>query len=84
MFVSKKRYQELESKFLRLLIKWDTLVDEINSKGGQVFLDHAKLNAPSQFSQSEINQLIRLCHPDKHDNSVIATEMTKKLLAMRQ
>lgn len=30
-----------------------------------------------------IKRLIRLCHPDKHGNSKLATEMTQWLLSMR-
>lgn len=37
----------------------------------------------SQFSQDEIKRLIRLCHPDKHQNSDSANEMLKKLLALK-
>jgi len=41
------------------------------------------VNGEPQFSQEDIKRLLRLCHPDRHDNSDAANEMTKKLLSMR-
>lgn len=38
----------------------------------------------AQFTQDEIKRLIRLCHPDRHNNSDIAKEITQKLLELRQ
>jgi len=40
-------------------------------------------NSNSQFSKNEIKTLIMLCHPDKHDHSVKAKDITAKLLEMR-
>ncbi len=31
-----------------------------------------------------VQDLLRLCHPDRHNGSTLATEVTKKLLAMRK
>lgn len=40
--------------------------------------------APSgQLSADEIKRLIKLCHPDKHENSKEANELTAKLLSLR-
>lgn len=36
------------------------------------------------FSQDEIRTLIRLCHPDKHNDSDSATTMTQRLLELRK
>lgn len=36
-----------------------------------------------QFSDEEINRLVRLCHPDRHGNSKASVEMTQKLMSMR-
>jgi hypothetical protein len=41
-------------------------------------------NGQSVFSDSEIQTLIRLCHPDKHGNSDAANQMTAKLLSIRR
>lgn len=38
----------------------------------------------SVLTQSHIRALLKLCHPDKHGNSKIATEVTKWLLAQRK
>lgn len=63
--------------------KWNDLVDQINQKGGEDFLKRATIGGKQQFSQDDIFNLIKLCHPDKHGNSELANEMTKKLFAMR-
>lgn len=36
------------------------------------------------LTKSDLNKLLQLCHPDKHDNSNISNEMTKKLLKIKQ
>lgn len=38
----------------------------------------------STVAPNRVEQLIRLCHPDKHDGSVLATEVTQWLLAQRR
>ena len=38
----------------------------------------------SQFTQTEIRLMIRLCHPDKHGNNRDANEITSKLLRLRK
>ena len=35
------------------------------------------------LSNKDIKRLLRLCHPDKHDNSALSTEVTKMLNDMR-
>ena len=37
----------------------------------------------STVAPSRVEQLIRLCHPDKHANSDLATDATRWLLSMR-
>jgi len=43
------------------------------------------MKSSSSFDQQTIDQLIRLCHPDRHQgkNAEAAHEITKKLLSMR-
>ena len=88
MFISRGTYDGLLTKYsimcLRysnLKVEWNDLVERINAKGGEGFLKGSK---EQQFSKSEIKQLLFLCHPDKHDNSSKATEITVKLLELRQ
>jgi len=40
-------------------------------------------NSGSSLSDKQIKRLLILCHPDKHDNSEMATEMTQLLNGMR-
>lgn len=44
-------------------------------------LESATINIP--FTRDEMTKLISLCHPDKHNDSPIATMMTQKLLELR-
>lgn len=39
---------------------------------------------PPALTQQHVRVLLKLCHPDKHRNSPIATEMTKWLLTQRE
>ena len=41
-------------------------------------------NSGSSLSGKEIRRLLMLCHPDKHDNSKAANDMTATLLKMRK
>lgn len=43
----------------------------------------SKCGESSQFSSGEIRNLIKLCHPDKHGGSVLAKDITAKLLGLR-
>ena len=78
MFVTSKKYNDLELRYYELGSKWDLLVTRINEMGGQKFLDGEAL-----LDQSEIKKLITLCHPDKHNGKDVATEMTQRLLELR-
>lgn len=68
----------------RVTGNWNELVERINAKGGEDFLEHGVLNPPSQFSKEEVDRLVRLCHPDKHNGSIVANEITKKLLKLKK
>lgn len=63
---------------VRLLNNWNELVRRINDKGGEAFLQGAIL-----LSKDDLSAMIRLCHPDKHNNSETANRITKILLEMR-
>lgn len=43
----------------------------------------ASPSAPASIRPERVKQLIRLCHPDKHGDSQVATEVTQWLLSMR-
>lgn len=68
-----------------LLDKHNSLVRRINAKGGEAFLKRATFApATSPFSQDDLQRLIQLVHPDKHDGKQMAVEMTQKLIAMKE
>lgn len=64
--------------------KWNALIKRINAKGGEQFLEHGVIKPSAQFTEEELSKLIRLCHPDKHNNSLTSNEMTVRLLAMKK
>lgn len=72
------------AKYKTLLSRWNDLVRLINQLGGMEYLERGKTVVTNQtFSQKEIETLIRLCHPDKHNNSTSATDITQRLLSIR-
>lgn len=80
MFVTKSKYDRMEFTALHWKTKFDLLQHAYN-------LLARSSNKPStkskDFSDEEVNTLIRLCHPDKHNGSSAANKMTAKLLSLR-
>lgn len=74
---------ELLVALIELRGKWDTLVDRVNVKGGEDFLDRGVL-PENLLSQEDVRKLLQLVHPDKHDGKQMAVEMTQKLLKMKE
>lgn len=93
MFVS-KRTHEAALQALRQVVanhnhlrrEWDALVSRINKLGGEAFLKSARIprSEPQPFDADDLQRLILLCHPDKHGGKAMATEMTQKLLKMKE
>lgn len=76
MFVRQSKYDALHLSNLVLTVKHETLVsehnrlvDKINEKGGEEFLQNGSLKSDPTFTQKELKVLSRLVHPDKHKNS---------------
>jgi hypothetical protein len=100
MFVTKSRFDKMkeraqfaEAEYIRVARKynnlndqWNALVARINSLGGDYFLLHAKIPADQtpQFTADDLQRLIQLCHPDRHDGKPLATQMTQKLLKVKE
>ena len=86
MFVLQSTYNTLQAELMNYKIalnhmncKWGALVDRINEKGGEEFLER-DINP---FSDDELKKMIALCHPDKHNGKESAKEITQKLSSMR-
>jgi len=89
MFVLKSKYdlvnQEL-SESVSFLRKALVLINEKNREILRLTTKVSDLELKketSAFTQEEIQAMIRLCHPDKHNNSDTANNITKKLLSVR-
>ena len=69
-----------------LMRQWNRLVERVNEKGGEDFLERGVLpeDAPAVLSEDDITKLLQLCHPDKHGGKKSAQDMTAKLLGMRK
>lgn len=75
-------YQRYKQKYQNLLKEWNELVERINKHGGDAIFHKARPN--NQLDAAEIDKLINLCHPDKHNGKPMATEMTQKLLQLKK
>lgn len=73
-------YVALSKQYSALLNEWNALVEKINAKGGKEFLNGAP---PPALTDKDIKAMLMLCHPDKHNGSKVASEITVKLLGMR-
>lgn len=69
-----------QMEYLTLLREWNALVEEVNN--GQRVRAVAPRN--STFTPEEIETLVSLCHPDKHNGSERANKMTARLLQLRK
>ena len=85
MFVSKSTYNmlrgqyvALQSLYALLLKEHNELIEQVNDNGGQYFLDHG-----IALSEKDIKKMLRLVHPDKHNGSEIATQVTQMLLKLK-
>ena len=78
----KALYFRYSRKYDKLLDEWNALIEKINAKGGEAFLN--KSDVSLQFSDEDLKRLLMLCHPDKHDGKQMAIDMTQKLIAMRK
>lgn len=61
--------------------------DRLKETVEKILRDHGMLEGQKQiFSKEEVERLIRLCHPDRHEGirQVAATEMTAKLLTIKK
>lgn len=50
----------------------------------EVYNLRRKIQTDNTFTKRELQILLSLCHPDKHDGKDIAGEMTKKLLDLKK
>lgn len=67
-------------KYNLLLERWNSLAQRINSLGGEEFLS---AGAQLSLTKDDLNRLLMLIHPDKHDGKPLAQDMTKKVLELR-
>lgn len=78
LLAEKVHHAKLQYRFEQKVLEWNTLVNRINAKGGEAFL-----NSEQQFTQDELKTLIQLCHPDKHDGKESAVRITQRLLELK-
>lgn len=62
------------------LVEYDSLQSEISLLKSMVERRERKTSIPPDV----LNKLIRLCHPDRHDGSAMANEVTRWLLDARK
>ena len=75
---------ESDREYDRMARKYDSLVDTHNRLVRAYNSITAKTSrVEDTLTSDDIKKLVILCHPDKHGNKQIATDMTAKLLKMR-
>jgi hypothetical protein len=74
-------HEKLTHEYYQLLKQWNTLVGQINARGGLTYLNKPP---PAAITKEDVKILLQLCHPDKHQGRQIAQQMTAKLLSMRE
>jgi len=82
-----KELARLKQKVRNMQSEKDALALQVKVLHAQVAQLRATQGASSSYgsglSRGFIKKLLMLCHPDKHDNSDLATEVTKELLSRR-
>ena len=76
---AKRVAQFWEMRYNALKTEHNALVTRINRLGGESFLQRE-----SSFTESELRQLLRLVHPDKHGGKKSAVRLTQKILTLRK
>lgn len=84
MFVTRKKYEAL---------RFDLTLEQLKNASLQMQLNlymrlHMSANKPAPspkvpFSKDELRTLIQLCHPDKHGGKKTASDITQKLIKLR-
>lgn len=98
MFVRQSKYSEMERRAERAELayyvllnkhneqveKWNDLVTFTKRYGGRKGIMQMSTGAKQPFQLEDIQRLLMLCHPDKHDGKQMATDMTAKLLKLKE
>lgn len=74
-----EKYIYLSKEHQALIWDWNNLIGIINENGGMSRLTYRE----ATFTLKEIQRLIILCHPDRHEGKDIAVIMTQRLLEAR-
>lgn len=72
-FTRKQLFDDIESE-----TKIDAMRQEIEILRAQL------RKRPKEMDAERLRQLLQLCHPDKHGNSVLAQQITSWLLTLRK
>lgn len=78
----KKEKEKQIDKHKETIKDWNRLVGELKSLGGMKSI-RQHLNQ-TVFTADDVQRLIQLVHPDKHDGKQMAVEMTQKLIALKE
>lgn len=81
----KKERDNFEDHYISQRVRADQLADhyQIIANRYNALVKERKQNT-KQFNDDELTELLKLVHPDKHNNSPLATRVTQKVLQLRQ
>lgn len=80
----KQLEDKLEDRY-RLLMRAQAVIEKLDQKVAELEQKNRGANViyRNLFSQEELDTLLRLCHPDKHNGRESATRITQKILELR-
>lgn len=84
MFVSKSKYDQLKFEYETTIMLIKALKKQIDEAYIEAQKHQNKSFSDTVFTKDEINTLLRLSHPDKHNGLKKYSKITQKLLAMRK
>ncbi len=67
------------------LQEWQEAYNELRAEHDRLRSNYDQLSGiAGEFSDEDVDRLIRLCHPDKHNGSEASNAITAKLLTVRE
>lgn len=74
----------MEKSYYQLKAEYDKLLEFATYWHQRALGNIGDIEAASKLPAPLIDRLIHFCHPDKHDNSNVANELTQELLKIRK
>lgn len=77
-----REYHSLQDEYRDLMRDYNELMKERNEFFRKI--NKSSSNYDSDLNKNDINDILMLCHPDRHGNSARATRVTRKLIIIKK